>query len=81
VVTVPGLPDFDELALRLVQLRHRESDLARRISLEEDRQRTFGSDYAQRALTGLRAEVEPIRAEIAALEEQLRPVLRKREPQ
>jgi hypothetical protein len=78
-VPVPALPDFDELALRLVQLRRRETELARRLSLERERHANFGSEYAARALDAVRAELEPIRAEIAALEEQLRPIRHRRQ--
>ena len=78
-MAAPELPDFDELALRLVQLRRRENDLSRRLHLEQERHTTFGSAYAAKAIETLRAELEPIQAEIASLEEQLRPVLRRPE--
>jgi len=74
------LPDLDELATRLVQLRHREQDLTRRLAREEERRATFSSEYAARTVEGLRAELDPLRTEIALLEEQLRPVLRRPEP-
>ena len=74
------LPDLDELATRLVQLRHREHDLTRRLAREEERRATFSSGYAARTVEALRAELDPLRAEIALLEEQLRPVRRRPEP-
>ena len=79
-MAVPDLPDFDELAFRLVQLRHREASLDRRLVREQERHAAFASEYSERKLEAVRAEIEPLRAEIAALEEQLRPVLRRKEP-
>ena len=78
-MAVPELPDFDELAFQLVQLRHREASLARRLVREQERHVAFASEYSERKLNAVRAEIEPLRAEIAALEEQLRPVLRRRD--
>jgi predicted nucleic acid-binding Zn-ribbon protein len=78
-MAAPDLPDFDELAVELVQLRHREQSLARALEREQERHVAFGSEYSQRKLEALRAELEPLRAEIAVLEDQLRPVLRRRE--
>lgn len=79
-MAVPDLPDFDELAFRLVQLRHREAALARRLVREQERHGAFASEYSQRKLDDVRKELDPLRAEIASLEEQLRPVLRRKEP-
>jgi predicted nucleic acid-binding Zn-ribbon protein len=78
-MAAPDLPDFDELAVELVQLRHREQSLARTLEREQERHVAFGSDYSRRKLDAIRTEIEPLRAEIAALEDQLRPVLRRRE--
>lgn len=76
---MPPLPDFDELALRLVQLRRREEELARRVEREQERHVTFGSEFALRALESLRADLERLRAEIVDVETQLRPVRRQPE--
>jgi hypothetical protein len=73
------LPDLDALALRLVQLRHRERDLARRLEREEERHAAFASDFAARKIDTLRAELEPLRAEIAALDAKLGPLRRRPE--
>lgn len=78
-MTAPALPDFDELALRLVQLRRREEELVRRIERERERHLTFGSEFALRTLEALRGELEPLRAEITEIEAELRPVLRRPE--
>jgi len=70
------LPDLDELAVRLVQLRHREQEVARRLERVEERHGAFPSDHTKRTLDDLRAEAASLRAEIAGLEEQLRPLRR-----
>jgi cell division protein FtsB len=73
------LPDLDQIAMRLVQLRHRAQDLARVIERTDERHHQFPSDHSQKTLDGLRAEDAELRAEIAALEEQIRPLLRRPE--
>lgn len=76
-----GLPDFDELAVRLVRLRHQRAELERRLEKAEERAAQFPSEFSLRNRQELRdADVE-LREEIARLEEQLRPVLRREEPQ
>lgn len=76
----PDLPDLDELALRLVQARHREGDLKRRVEKAEERHGAFPTEHTQRSLDELRAENEGLQKEIVLLEEQLRPLLRRPEP-
>lgn len=80
-MVTPDLPDFDELAVRLVRLRHEQGGLARRLEKAEESAAQFPSDFSRRTLAELRAEEARLGEEIAALEEQLRPVLRRREPQ
>ena len=75
----PELPDLDELAMRLVQLRHREQDLARLLERAEERHYQFPSDHSQRTFDDLRSEDAALRAEIEQLEEQIRPLLRRPE--
>jgi cell division protein FtsB len=75
----PDLPDLDEIAMRLVQLRHRAQDVARVLERAEERHHQFPSEHSQKTLDDLRAEDNAIRAEIAALEEQIRPLLRRPE--
>ena len=73
------LPDLDELAARLVHLRHRAQDLTRLLERAEERHYQFPSDHSQRTLDDLRAEDATLRAEIELLEEQIRPLLRRPE--
>jgi hypothetical protein len=73
------LPDLDELASRLVHLRHRAQDLTRLLERAEERHYQFPSDHSQRTLDALRAEDGALRAEIELLEEQIRPLLRRPE--
>lgn len=73
------LPDLDELATRLVHLRHRAQDLKRLLERAEERHYQFPSDHSQRTLDDLRAEDGALRAEIELLEEQIRPLLRRPE--
>jgi len=73
------LPDLDELATRLVQLRHRAQDLARVLERAEERHYQFPSDHSQKTLDGLKADEGALRAEIEQLEEQIRPLLRRPE--
>jgi hypothetical protein len=73
------LPDLDELATRLVQLRHRAQDLTRLLERQEERHYQFPSDHSKKTLDDLRAEDGALRAEIELLEEQIRPLLRRPE--
>ena len=65
--------------MRLVQLRHRVQDLARVIERAEERHYQFPSDHSQKTVDDLRAEDAGLRTEIAQLEEQIRPLLRRPE--
>ena len=73
------LPNLDELATRLVHLRHRRQDLARLLERAEERHHQFPSEHSQRTLDDLRAEDRAISSEIEVLEEQIRPLLRRPE--
>lgn len=73
------LPDLDQIAVRLVQLRHRAQDLQRVVERAEERHHQFPSEHSQKTVDDLRAEDAALRAEIAALEEQIRPLLRRPE--
>jgi ABC-type phosphate transport system auxiliary subunit len=75
----PDLPDLDQIAMQLVQLRHRAQDLARLLERAEERHYQFPSDHSQKTLDDMRAEDSALRAEIAQLEEQIRPLLRRPE--
>ena len=75
----PDLPDLDQIAMRLVQLRHRVQDLARVMERAEERHYQFPSDHSQKTLDDLRGEDLNLRSEIAQLEEQIRPLLRRPE--
>lgn len=75
----PELPDLDELATRLVHLRHRAQDLARVLERQEERHYQFPSDHSQKTLDGMRAEDAELRAEIEQLEKLIRPLLRRPE--
>jgi BMFP domain-containing protein YqiC len=76
---LPDLPDFDELAVELVRVRHQLDELARRLEKAEERAAQFPSDFSRRMLEELRAEDAALRTRIGELEEQLRPVLRRPE--
>jgi predicted nucleic acid-binding Zn-ribbon protein len=76
----PDLPDLDELALQLVQARHRGADLRRRLEKAEERHAQFPTEHTLRTLDELKEEDEALKAEITGLEEQLRPLLRRPEP-
>jgi cell division protein FtsB len=75
----PELPDLDEIAMRLVQLRHRVQDLARLLERAEERHYQFPSDHSKKTFDDLRAEDAALRGEIERLEEQIRPLLRRPE--
>lgn len=75
----PDLPDLDELAARLVHLRHRARDLTRLRERAEERHALFPSDHSQKTLDDLRAEDAALKSEIELLEEQIRPLLRRPE--
>ena len=75
----PDLPDLDQIAMRLVQLRHRAQDLARLLERAEERHYQFPSEHSEKTLGDMRAEDSALRAEIAQLEEQIRPLLRRPE--
>lgn len=75
----PDLPDLDEIAMRLVQLRHRVQDLARVLERTEERHHQFPTEHSQKTLDDLRAEDGSLRAEIAELEEQIRPLFHRPE--
>jgi hypothetical protein len=78
-MSAPELPDLDQLALRVVQLRHREKDLARLLEKAEERYLAFPSEHAKKAVDDLKTEDSALQAEILILEEQLRPLLRRPE--
>jgi FtsZ-binding cell division protein ZapB len=78
-VSSPELPDLDQIAMRLVRLRHRAQDLARVIERTEERHHQFPSEHSQKKLDELRGEDSALRAEIAELEERIRPLLRRPE--
>jgi hypothetical protein len=78
-MSLPELPDLDQIAMRLVQLRHRVQDLARVIERAEERHYQFPSDHSQKTVDDLRAEDAELRTEIAQLEEKIRPLLRRPE--
>ncbi len=73
------LPDLDRIAMRLVQLRHRAQDLARVVERADERYQQFPSEHSKKTLDDLRAEESALRGEIAELEEQIRPLLRRPE--
>jgi cell division protein FtsB len=73
------LPDLDQIAMRLVQLRHRVQDLARVVERADERYHQFPSEHSKKTLDDLRAEDAALRGEIAELEEQIRPLLRRPE--
>lgn len=73
------LPDLDQIAMRLVQLRHRAQDLARLLERAEERHYQYPSEHSQKTLDDLRAEDASLRAEIAEHEETIRPLLRRPE--
>jgi cell division protein FtsB len=73
------LPDLDQIAMRLVQLRHRVQDLARVVERADERHQQFPSEHSKKTLDDLRAEDAALRAEIAELEEKIRPLLRRPE--
>ena len=75
----PDLPDLDQIAMRLVQLRHRAQDVTRLVERAEERHYQFPSDHSQKTLDDLRAEETGLQAEIAKLEETIRPLLRRPE--
>ena len=79
-MTASDLPDFDELSVELVRLRHQQAELRRRLEKAEERAAQFPSDFSRRTLDELRADDTGLRTRIAELEEQLRPVLRRPEP-
>ena len=79
MTTATDLPDFDELSIELVRLRHQQAELARRLEKAEERAAQFPSEFSRRTFEELRADDAGLRARVAELEEQLRPVLRRPE--
>jgi chromosome segregation ATPase len=80
VTSISDLPDFDELAVELVRLRHQQADLTRKLERAEERAAQFPSEFAHKSLEDLRAEDRSLRGRVSELEEQLRPVIRRPEP-
>jgi hypothetical protein len=70
------LPDFDALALELVQLERREGATERRLLKVQDRDTTFPSETTKRHVTNLRDELLQTRRRINTIRAQLVPIMR-----
>jgi hypothetical protein len=71
-----ALPDFDELALELVRLERRESELARRLDRAEERAGQFPSSFAMREVRRLRLERQAMLERMEELDTLLLPLRR-----
>lgn len=71
------LPDFDALALELIQLEHREADIERRLAIAQDRNATFASEFNDRQATKMNTELVERRRRINDLRVQLLPIMRR----
>ncbi len=79
-MAAPALPDFDALALRLVQLEHREGDAERRVVKLQDRYATFPSEMGERQVEEAHRTLLVMRREMNDLRAQLLPIMRLRDP-
>jgi hypothetical protein len=70
------LPDFDALALELVQLQHREQDLLRQYDKALERIAAFPNEVEHARAAGIGAALDEIGGRIESLEAQLLPVRR-----
>jgi hypothetical protein len=73
-VAADKLPDFDELALELVQLRHRERDLLRGYDKALERIAAFPNEVERARAAGLARELDEVGSRIEKLEAELLPV-------
>jgi len=70
------LPDLDELALELVQLRHRQRDLLNQYELALERIAAFPNEFQQARAAALATQLDEMTARMEWLEAQLLPLRR-----
>ena len=70
------LPDLDELALELVQLRHRRADVQRRLDRVAYRLAAFPNELALAQQNALEAELAEMEQRVLRIEAQLLPIRR-----
>jgi chromosome segregation ATPase len=70
------LPDLDELAIELVQLRHRRSDLLNQYEKALERIAAFPNEFQQTRAAALATSLDEMTARIEWLEAQLLPLRR-----
>jgi hypothetical protein len=70
------LPDLNELALELVQLRHRQSDAIRQYEKTLERIAAFPNEVEQARAATLATKLDEMGARIEYLEAQLLPIRR-----
>jgi hypothetical protein len=70
------LPDLDQLALELVQLRHRQRDLLNQHELALERIAAFPNEFQQARAGALATQLDEMTARMEWLEAQLLPLRR-----
>jgi len=70
------LPDLDELAVELVQLRHRQRDLLNQYEAALERIAAFPNEFQQTRAAALAAQLDEMTARMEWLEAQLLPLRR-----
>jgi predicted nucleic acid-binding Zn-ribbon protein len=68
--------DFDELAVRLIQLERREAEIERRLTRLQDRHGQFPNEMSGRQLNELNTEHIRVRQQITTIRAQLVPIMR-----
>jgi hypothetical protein len=69
-----SLPDFHELALELIQLRHRQQDMLRQHDKALERIAAFPNEFGRAQASAIAAAIEEIADRIEAVEAQLIPL-------
>ena len=76
MAAAPNLPDFDELALELIQLQQREAEIDRRLEQAQDRHSACPSETTARLVSNLTMEMGEMRARINNIKVMLLPIMR-----
>lgn len=76
-MAAPALPDLDELALRHVRLRRRETEVGRRLVKAHDRHATFPSELTRRRVDELEQDLAGLRRELESIRARLLPIMRR----
>ena len=70
------LPDYDDLALQLIQLERKEAEIERRLIRLQDRHGQFPNELTKRQFDELNTEHLRVRREINTIRARLVPIMR-----